>query len=476
LSAMHRIRRPVVGVAALALALAGTACGTSDGDKGKLKGSCGKIKCEGERGGAKYKMQLPATWNGTLLIYSHGYRQAQSAPPNNDPVVTDPTDAPSDEVAAELLKQGYALVGSAYKTNGWAVLDGVAADEDLYKWFKKDVGNPERVYVWGHSLGGLITETFAEKHPDWVDGVIPMCGVLAGTNQNLDLGLDITYAIKTLLYPQLKLTNYDSFEESTDNFEGAYDALLAATKDQANGIPKLLAIAALVDGPTKTKSYDGSDLVGQVSAMVESLVTATGYSTFGRWEIERRVGGNPSTNADADYSSRISADEAKLIDTIAPGKLAALKAALDDGERVEADAGARAKADGLGNPTGNIKDPTLTIHTAYDPLVLVQNERVFASRVNSAAGREADAVQLYTVPPAKYPQNPGAPYGAGHCNFSRDEHLGVVALLDDWVRNGVYPSSARILAQFPAVPEGTVGTHGVDLRYQPAGWPAPAAK
>ena len=117
---------------------------------------------------------------------------------------------------------------------------------------------------------------------------------------------------------------------------------------------------------------------------------------------------------------------------------------------------------------------SLTLHTRADPLVLVQNETVFRQRVLASRDRSGDLVQLYTVAPATYPAP--APYGAGHCNFTKDEHLGVVSLLDDWVRNGVYPSSARILAQFPAVPEGQVGTHGVDLRYQPGVWPAEAGE
>jgi hypothetical protein len=34
------------------------------------------------------------------------------------------------------------------------------------------------------------------------------------------------------------------------------------------------------------------------------VLTALGYGTFGRYEIEQRVGGNPSGNADADYAAR----------------------------------------------------------------------------------------------------------------------------------------------------------------------------
>ena len=45
-------------------------------------------------------------------------------------------------MADALLAQGYALAGSAYKTNGWAVEDGVKADEDLHDYFVEEVGSP----------------------------------------------------------------------------------------------------------------------------------------------------------------------------------------------------------------------------------------------------------------------------------------------------------------------------------------------
>jgi pimeloyl-ACP methyl ester carboxylesterase len=466
--------RVVAGVAAFSLAFAGCA----KDDKGTLKAGCDRIKCQGERGGAKYDLRLPEAgkWNGTLLIYSHGYRQPRAVPPSNEPPNTEAASAPSDEVAQELLNQGYALVGSAYKTNGWAVLDGVEANEDLYTWFTKEVGNPERVYVWGHSLGGLITQTFAEKHPDWVDGVIPMCGVLAGTNMNLDLALDVTYALKTLgIVPELQLTGYESFEEAVGDFELAYDAILEAAKDVQEGAPKLLTIAALVDGPPKTKSYDGRDTVTTVSALVESIVTAVGYGTYGRWEIEQRVGGNPSSNEQAQYAPRVPESERGLLNLLAKDRVDGWLAQLDGGQRIAADESARQNADKLGNPTGLIKDPTVTLHTQFDPLVLVQNESVFAQRVTAQTDREADLVQLYTAPPKSYEKEPGAPFGAGHCNFSRAEHVGVVALLDDWVRTGAFPGPGRINAVFPKAAEGGDGTHGVDLRIFPQPWPAAAA-
>ena len=35
----------------------------------------------------------------------------------------------------------------------------------------------------------------------------------------------------------------------------------------------------------------------------------------------------------------------------------------------------------------------------------------------------AGLVQTYTVAPATYPESPGAPYGAGHCNFTAQSRI-----------------------------------------------------
>ncbi len=321
--------------------------------------------------------------------------------------------------------------------------------------------------MWGDSLGGLITQTLAEKHPEWVSGAAPLCGVLAGSNMNLDLALDVAYAVKTLIYPDLKLTGFASHEEAVQNWQGAFEAITEAGGDTKNGVPAILLTAALVDAPTKTRTYDGSTIESQVRARAESILTALGYGTYGRYEIEQRVGGNASGNDQADYSARVSEEERSLIELVSAGATDKLLDKLDAGERVTADETARAEFDTMGNPSGKLKDPTITLHTTADPLVLVQNESVFRQRVYSAKGRTGDLVQLYTLPPATYSADTGAPYGAGHCNFTTEERLAVVTLLDSWVREGTVPGSATIATYFP-------GDDSVVSHYTPAVWPAAA--
>ena len=103
---------------------------------------CGKVACTGTLGGAKYEIEMPRTWNGTLLLFSHGYRPAQPAPPDFAPVQTDAQDAPRDAVATALLAKGYALAGSAYASNGWAVAHRVTPGEQHHDFIVPKVGKP----------------------------------------------------------------------------------------------------------------------------------------------------------------------------------------------------------------------------------------------------------------------------------------------------------------------------------------------
>jgi hypothetical protein len=478
-SRLPRSSRPLLaaGTAVLtAVALAG--CGTSaslksaererSNDVGSLK-TCEQVKCTGEIAGAPYEIRLPSgKWNGTLIMYNHGYRVAQPAPPDFAAVDRSALPEGFGDYIQGLLDKGYAVAGSAFKTNGWDTLDAVADDEALHKFFVDKVGKPTRVYVSGDSLGGLITQMVAEKHPEWVDGSAPFCGAVAGTNLNLDLALDVAYAVKTLIDPSLKLTGYASNDEANKAWQHAYDEMVAAAPDVANGTPKILMIAALVDAPAQTKTYDGATIPSHVKAAVESIATALGYGTFGRYEIEQRVGGNPSGNDKVDYAARVSDSERALIDTVSPGSTDKLLDLLSAGARVTADPAARSKADELGNPSGDIKMPTITMHTISDPLVLVQNERVLFDRANASPRRAGDLLQLYTAAPQTYPESTGAPYGAGHCNFTITERTGVLTLLDNWVRNGV-------VAGVPSAAQAITGDTGLAPAFLAGPWPAEAA-
>src|SRR5947209_14859672 len=91
------------GAVLLTSALALAAC-SSGGSASKPKTNadvsvmsfhgCSSVDCTGTLGGAAYKIEMPAKWNGTLLLWSHGYRSAVPTPPDFSPVTTTAEDAP----------------------------------------------------------------------------------------------------------------------------------------------------------------------------------------------------------------------------------------------------------------------------------------------------------------------------------------------------------------------------------------------
>lgn len=415
----------------------------------------------GSTSNGAYVLDVPASFNGTVVLWSHGY----SFTP-----VTAAADAPTAAVRDALLAQGYALAGSTYARGGagWAVDEGVAAGVELIGLAKAKAGAAQvkRIYVWGASLGGLITQTLAERYPGLVDGVAPLCGVLGGTDLNLDLALDAAVAVKTFFAPTLKLTGYTSPADAQANLTLATTAISKALAANPTGTaPRLVALAALLGAPAQTRDFAGKTLPSATAAAVETIQTALTYGTLGRYDIERRVGGNPSTNVGVDYRHRVTADVVARFTAFGftPALLRAYAQTLQTyAPRVRASAVARVRADRLGNPTGRLADRTITMHTQYDPLVVVQNERVFADRVR-AAGRTELLHQVYVVPPTHPEGSPsvaddGAPYGAGHCTFATSNYTGVLSALDGWVRTGGYTA--------PATTDGLVLTLPV-----PA-WPA----
>jgi len=226
------------------------------------------------------------------------------------------------------------------------------------------------------------------------------------------------------------------------NFSTAASKVLAAAKDvKGGGTAKILFIASLADAPLATKNFDGSTITSQVQASAEGVLTALGFGTYGRYDIEQRVGGNPSSNATTEYALRFTVADQRRIDTVTPGATKRYALAMARGKRISADPAARAKAATLGDPKGAPGTPTITLHTFADPLVIVQNESWYAARVAASAQGTSKLAELVTVPPATFAQSPGAPYGAGHCNFTAQSRIGVITILDDWVRRGVYPGS-----------------------------------
>ncbi len=307
--------------------------------------------------------------------------------------------------------------------------------------------------------------------------------MLGGTNLNLDLALDVAYAVKTLIYPSSSSPASPRRRRpcsSGRRHRGRWWPR-RPTGGPA-GIADLLAIQALSGAPDKTKSYDGHDATSIGQAAAESIITALGYGTWGRYDIEQRLGGDPSQNDGTDYGSPGRLTPGASSTRLAPGQLDRVLAALAAGPGVSADAAARAKADTLGNPTGAIAKPTVTLHTEDDPLVISQNENVFAHRA------DAQGQQLRPARPD--------PDGAAEDLHKRAVRRGALQLHPDRAERVVTSSTPGSAAGIPGarrgraafnytvddadtskntpakVADGTAST-GYQPVDAPAAWPAP---
>jgi len=420
------------------------------------------LHASGTTSNGEWVLDVPADFNGTLLVWSHGYTFT--------PVPG--TNSPSPAARDALLDRGFGLIGSSYADGGagWAVRDGVRAGVEAVAIAQRRIGadDVDRVYAWGNSLGGLITQTLAERRPDLVDGVAPLCGVLAGTNRNLDLALDVAVGVQRFFHRSLRLRGFATRAGAQRHYDKAAAALLRklgdpATQTGASG--RVLGLAALMGTAQKTRTYNGTSTPTSIGAATESVLTALNYATVGRYDIEQRVGGNPSTNVGRDYLARVTPASTERFTAFGfgAGLLRAYAQTLQTfGKRVAADPAARRAASRLGNPSGVLADRTVTMHTVHDPLVIVQNERVFSHRV-AAEGDSGSLLQLYIQPPA---YTTGAAYGAGHCNFTTEQYVGVVRALDGWVTTGDRPTTSILGQLFSAQPGA------LDLTYQPGRWPA----
>ena len=103
--------------------------------------------------GAGYRIEVPANWNGDLVMYAHGFRgTGLELTVDNHPL------------REFLIPNGYAWAASSYSRNDYDIEAGMVDTRRLVLSFKNLVGsNPDLVYLTGASMGGHITAASIEK-------------------------------------------------------------------------------------------------------------------------------------------------------------------------------------------------------------------------------------------------------------------------------------------------------------------------
>ena len=358
--------------------------------------------------GAAYLIEVPQNWNGTLVLYSHGYVVPGASNPARD--VGDPA------TGAWLLAHGYALAGSSYSTTGWAIQQAFHDQIALLDYFDSHIGQPTQTIAWGHSLGGIITAGLIQLYPDRFAAALPMCGVLSGGVATWNTALDGAFALNVLLAGNNPLQVVHITNPNANL--GHAEQVLAAAQATPQGRARIALAAALSDVPgwfqTGSPEPAETDWTAQEANQEAWLANVDGPFEFAfRAELEARAGGNPSWNTGVDYRHQLSISafgrEVENLYKQAGLSLQGDLAALNGAPRISADEGAVSYLKKYISFNGNISIPVLTMHTTGDGLVINQNEQAYASVVRST-GHESFLRETFV-------------HRAGHCAFTPAETI-----------------------------------------------------
>ncbi|MEU9114547.1 hypothetical protein AB0D04_22835 [Streptomyces sp. NPDC048483] len=410
--------------------------------------------------GAAYVIDVPADWNGTVLLFSHGYRPAGSANP-----AADAPDAATHEL---LLDEGYALAGSSYATTGWAAEQAVPDQLGTLDTFAAKVGRARRTLAWGESYGGLVTTALAERHPGRIDGSLAMCGLVQGGVANWNSTLDPVHALKTLLAPGsgIPLTGFADATQATTAAATLGRAVTHAQRTTA-GRARIALAAALHNIPGWTDPNRPrpapTDHAGQQAAQYKAVTALVQQPAFAwRYEAEVRAGGNISGNTGVDYTAmlRHSAGypEVKALYRAAGRSLTADLRTLAHAPRITADPDAVRYMTRHIAFTGRLRTPQLDIHTTGDPLIPVQAESAYRRAV-TAAGRAPLLRQAYVD-------------NAGHCTFSAGEQLAALHTVEARITTGHWGNTSPSALNSEAR-RSAPATPARYLRFRPGPYPRP---
>lgn len=398
----------------------------------------GPLDLAGEIDGAPFRIKVPANWNGTLLVFAHGYRDRADHPGEVDNRTPDASPNPALDPA--LLAQGYALAGSAWGSNGWAVEDGVRDTKNLVTFFRDNVGKPDRTILWGFSLGSVVTFKSMEQFGGVYDGALAACAIGAGTPRTWDTAASLLLAYDVVFGAP---SNWGTVADAADvNFETVVQPKLFAEVNNPANFPRFEFVRLVGGNPGRGIQPPPPPFFYPFWVFTDFF-----FITEARAELERRAGGPVVQNVSHTYD--LSPQERAYLNALGVpgGVIDGWLAQMNARTNIDAPNHSRNYLERNAEYSGKIKHPVLTMHTVVDGLVIVAQEAAYRDTV-AAAGRSDRLFQVYTSG-SQLGQVPGS---IGHCDFTPQQLLASVAAVENWVKTGVRPTQANFPAALGFVP------------------------
>ena len=412
---------------------------------------------------APYMMMVPANFNGTVYLYSHGYRPNVPVPAGipgygGYTVTNTPEPAPGGNatIIGTLLGKGYAVMGSGFARQGWNADSAIKTNVELIGLFKKQFTKTTKVVAWGHSLGGFITQALAEKHPDLVSAAAPLC-MASDIGPLMTMAGDALWGIKTFFDPTIKGGGYSAgqagYAEAMGDLVkvftviGSLQAAIAANAatpawpatskvpDAIKAIPSrsALVLIALMSGvPLQSAHFDSTSApaglaardqlsfqvaINPALAALENVANAAALAVLATHDLELQAGGAVFDNTATDYAARV-AEEQFVWSSALTGVsgTAGLLSVLAASPRAKADPAAVAKLKTLTSHSGKVEIPTILFTGTADPVTTAGNQQSVVDKYAEywaekwAAAKKAgirtkpvnNQLVLWNFPPEKY--------------------------------------------------------------------------
>ena len=349
----------------------------------------------GELKDSFYQIAVPAGWNGTLVIWNHGY---SFSPPGPNPDL-----GPLVDVQ---LAQGYAVAASSYSQSQWAVFNTRRDISRLVEAFEEQVGEPSSIIMTGASLGGIVTADALERDDEVdVDGAFAFCGALGGSRvwdgaHDIRLTYDaVCGAVAPLpggatgLPPVPGVIDPLTVLFATNTCMGTLTPPPLRTPGQNERLAKFLAVTKIPENFIITDMVFATNGIANLIFDPDKLDGGQGLGNIGV------VYDDPDVNADI--------------------------------ERVQADRQAAKKLKRNFTPRGEFENEDVKIvslHTDKDGLVIVENESEYQGVVDAANLTVGIAVEA----------------AATHCGFSPAELVAGWESLRGWMAGAPQPTAASL--------------------------------
>jgi pimeloyl-ACP methyl ester carboxylesterase len=341
--------------------------------------------------GALYRLVRPTQWNGSLVLYAHGFVGA------GEEIALPPA---GDLLIALLVPQGFAVAFTSFSENGWAVKDGADRTHQLLGIFTSKFGQPSRVYVGGASMGGLITIKLIEDYPGAFAGALPSCAVAGGARRQFDY-VGNTRALFDFFYPGVLPGTAGDVPPGLDIMQAIVLPAFAAMQHDPAGA---FTLGRIDQTPIPFASPP---------ELVQSIATALAWHAMSFGDVlDRTHGHHYFDNHDTRYTGNV--------------PTAVLEAINAGVERFNATRSALEYLARYYEPSGDLHIPMLMLSTARDPVVPGFHQVAYRAAV-SATG---DSNLLVQRSVDRY----------GHCVFTPAELASAFADLVRWVELGIKPT------------------------------------